>query len=376
MISFTTALAKEYKQPFRREETGIELMRIPAIITLKDGRVFAAADNRHNHGLDSPQNIDTLIAVSKDGCGGWEYSSLNRFDDCLDGTGSADSASFIDPAVIQSGATGRIFVIVDAFAGNTGCTSAAADTGFTPDGHIKLTFRGSESDAYVGDFEGDTAQIIDGGKPTGYTVDREFYLFKDGEPLMIKQINSDKEVRQNIFFSDVYEVIHTSFLWMRYSDDGGETWSHPVILNHQVKREGEKFLGICPGRGFVTQAGGKERILFCVYTHDSGIEHVSTVYSDDNGETWKRGEDVRNTPLVGKTSESQIVGMPDGSLKMFSRNKSRFVSSCVSTDAGVSWSVSKAETDLDTTRNCMVSFINLERRIGGKPAVAASFSCS
>ena len=28
MISFTTALAKEYKQPFRREETGIELMRI------------------------------------------------------------------------------------------------------------------------------------------------------------------------------------------------------------------------------------------------------------------------------------------------------------------------------------------------------------
>ena len=375
MASAVSVSAENYAQPFKKGQNGINLMRIPSVITLNDGRIFAAADNRHDHGLDSPQNIDTLIAVSDDGLGGWKYKTVNHFDDCLDGTGSEQSASFIDPAVIQSVQTGRIFLIVDAFAGNTGCTSAQKDTGFTADGHLKLIANCRNSEAYAGDFEDGFAKIYEDGRPTAYSVDREYYLYKDGAPVMIKQINSEKEIPQNVFYSDIYQVVHTSFLWMRYSDDGGETWSCPHILNSMVKKEGEKFLGICPGRGFATRFEGKERIMFNVYTHDSGIEHVSTIYSDDNGETWKRGNDVANTLITGKTSESQTVSMPDGTLRMFSRNKSRFVSSSVSSDGGETWSKSKALTDLDTTRNCMVSFINLNRKIGGKPALACSFSC-
>ncbi len=376
MASVVSASAQNYTQPFYKGLNGIELMRIPAIITLNDGRVLAAMDNRHDHGTDSPQNIDTVIAVSPDGYSGWEYKQINYFDDCADGTGSKDSACFIDPVIIQSKETGRIFTLVDAFADNTGCMNSAKDTGFTADGHLKLNKSGKESDAYVGDFSEGIAHIIEGGKETAYTVDNEYRLYLDGEPLLIRQINSDKEIQQTVFYSDIYEVVHTSYLWLRYSDDGGESWSAPVILNHQVKKAGETFLGTCPGRGFITKSGGKERIIFTVYTYDAGIEHASTIYSDDNGESWQRGEIVGNTLFTGKTSESQIIELPNGNLRMFSRNKSHYVATCDSSDGGVSWTKSRADIDLDCTANCMVSFINLAQTIGGKPAVAASFACN
>ncbi len=376
MSAAVSALAREYYEPFYKGLNGIELMRIPAVITLNDGRVFAAADNRHNHGTDSPENIDTVIAVSTDGYGGWEYKQINYFDDCADGTGSKESASFIDPVIVQSKKTGRIFVLTDAFAGNTGCTNAAEGTGFTDDGHLKLNKNGARSDAYIGDLKDGFAPVIEQGKKTEYSVDTEYRLYRGGAPVMKKQINSDKEIQQSVFYSDIYEVIHTSYLWLRYSDDGGESWSAPAILNPQVKRPGETFLGNCPGRGFVTRTGDGERIIFTVYTHDSGIEHVSTIYSDDNGVSWKRGENVNNTLFVGKTSESQIISLPGGGLRMFSRNKSHYISSCDSTDGGVTWTKSRADINLDCTANCMVSFINLSQKIGGKNAVAASFACS
>ncbi len=375
MAGAVGASAREYSQPFYKGLNGIELMRIPALITLNDGRVLAAMDNRHDHGTDSPQNIDTVVAISPDGYSGWEYKQINYFDDCADGTGSKDSACFIDPVVIQSKETGRIFALVDAFADNTGCMNSAGDTGFTVDGHLKLNKRGEKSDAFVGESENGFAPVIEGGKATDYTVDDEYRLYLDGEPLMMKQINSGREIQQTVFYSDIYEVVHTSYLWLRYSDDGGESWSAPVILNHQVKKPGETFLGTCPGRGFVTEFNGRERIIFTVYTYDAGIEHASTIYSDDNGKSWQRGEIVGNTLFTGKTSESQIIELPNGNLRMFSRNKSHYVATCDSSDGGVSWTKSRADIGLDCTANCMVSFINLTRAIGGKPGVAASFAC-
>ena len=368
--------ALSYAQPFSRGENGFGEMRIPAIITLNDGRVFAAVDDRHDQGTDSPQNIDTVTAISENGYDGWKYSKINCFDDCADGTGSKDSASFIDPVIAQSKATGRIFVLVDAFADNTGCMNAEKDTGFTPDGHLKLNKNGSAGTAYVGDFSDGFAPVIESGKETAYTVDEEYRLYLNSEPLKIKQINSDSFVQQSVFYSDIYEVVHTSYLWLRYSDDGGETWSAPQILNHQVKSAEDTFLGTCPGRGTVIDYKGKERIIFNVYTYDKGEEHTSSIYSDDNGVTWHRGETVANTLLAGKTSESQILAMPNGSLRMFSRNKSHYVTCCESKDGAQTWTKSKADINLDCTANCMVSFINLSGTIGGKPAVACSFACS
>ena len=202
-----------------------------------------------------------------------------------------------------------------------------------------------------------------------------------GDEFVVLLQGTDYENRRQIYdkLRDDFEKTYSQTdqdLWLRYSDDGGETWSAPQILNHQVKSAEDTFLGTCPGRGAVIDYKGKERIIFNVYTYDKGEEHTSSIYSDDNGVTWRRGETVANTLLAGKTSESQILAMPNGSLRMFSRNKSHYVTCCESKDGAQTWSKSKADINLDCTANCMVSFINLSSTIGGKPAVACSFACS
>lgn len=365
--------AKEYTQPIS-EEQGYECMRAPAVLTLNDGSVLAVADNRQNHGTDSPQNIETIAAVSPDGYKGWQYSVINHFDCCAPGTGSKQSASFTDPAIIQSKRTGRVFVIVDAFPGKTGYLASLRGTGFDENGHLLLSKDGKSFNSYVGDFSEGRAKIFTDGKESAYTVDSEYNIYLDEKPIYIKQINSDKQVVQNVFYSDVFDVLHTSYLWLRYSDDSCKTWSAPVMLNPQVKKSTDLVLGVCPTRGFVTELDGGERIFFTVYKNIAGSEQTMTIFSDDNGETWHRGAEVKSRAVTGKTSETQIVSMPNGSLRMLQRNKSRYVATSVSTDGGVSWTKSRAIPALYATHNCLVTAINCSKKIDGKSVIAAAYA--
>ena len=111
-VASFAASAADYTQPFDfgRGEECENKFRIPSLYTLNDGSVLAIADARYGHGSDSPNNIDILAAISEDGYTGWEYFSLNHFDDYADGVTEANSASFIDCATVQS-STGRIFVV-------------------------------------------------------------------------------------------------------------------------------------------------------------------------------------------------------------------------------------------------------------------------
>ena len=83
---------------------------------------------------------------------------------------------------------------------------------------------------------------------------------------------------------------------------------------------------MCPGRGLTVELGenGTERVLFQVYDNATGQERASTIYTDDGGATWHRGEHVTNN--VGKTSESQTVLLPDGGIRMYSRNNIGYIS--------------------------------------------------
>ncbi|MBR6335397.1 MAG: exo-alpha-sialidase, partial [Clostridia bacterium] len=102
LFSGTAYAAAAYNTPFERNTLGCSEYRIPALLTLKDGSVCASADMRWSHGKDSPQNIDTVFAKSPDGLGDWKYTVVNKFDDYADGESSANSASFIDSALLQS----------------------------------------------------------------------------------------------------------------------------------------------------------------------------------------------------------------------------------------------------------------------------------
>lgn len=374
-----------YEQPFEAGTMGSDRYRIPAIITLNDGSVLAAADMRYGHGTDSPHNIDTLVAHSADGYTNWAYQVVNYFDDCADGETDTSSASFIDSALVQSEETGRIFLVTDAFPSGGGYPTAKTGTGYVEVGgkkYLALT-DGDDIDSfdnfryYIGEFADGFAPVVslDTGDATAYTVDTEYALYKDGEPIYMEQLfGNGKLVQQTVFSINAdFTVYCTPYLWMRYSDDNGKTWSAPMILSEQFKAENESFLGICPGRGFVTQVDGHERILFMVYDNARGNENVSTIYSDDNGMTWQRGAATQCIRAIGKTSESQIVSLPDGTLRMFARNAYSFIAYADSTDGGVTWSTFRADTKLSANANCMVSFINLDKKIGGKSVILGSF---
>ena len=215
---------------------------------------------------------------------------------------------------------------------------------------------------------------------TEYSVDEEFRLYKNGEALMMDQAGAQGvKVQQNIFYADAeLSCYQTTYLWMRYSDDNGATWSAPVILSEQIKAEDEGFLGIGPGRGLVTKlADGTERILFCVYDnvgmfYDPIFENASVIYSDDNGVTWHRSGEIYHKLGLGKTSEAQLVQLADGVIRMYARNNSNFIGYADSTDGGVTWSDFVADEDLEGTKNCMVSFINTSKTINGKKVILCS----
>ena len=385
MTTMVFASGTAYEQPFDKGQLGSERYRIPAILTLNDGSVIAAADMRYGHGSDSPNNIDVVVAKSADGYTNWQYNVINHFADYADGETATASASFIDSALVQSKETGRIFIVSDAWTSDGGYPTGKTGTGFTTiDGEkYMLLTTGSVNDEldtfeyYIGKSTDGFAPVLKlaDGSETGYTVDAEYYLYKNGEAVYQQQVGSDKMVQQNVFYGEAdFCAYNTCYLWMRYSDDNGETWSAPVILSSQVKNDNEEFLGIGPGQGYVTQYNGKERIIFCVYDNTYLYERVSTIYSDDNGVTWHRGTPTTHRIGVAKTSEAQIVALPDGTLRMFARNGFSYVAYADSTDGGVSWSQFKQDLDLASNGNCMVSFINVDKKINGKNVILGSFA--
>ena len=380
-----------YEQIFDNKEFGSERNRIPALYTLNDGSVMAGADIRYGHGSDSPNNIDVAVAISKDGYTDWEYVMVNYFDDYADTVTSTDSASFIDSAIAQS-ETGRIFMLADAQPSECGYLQAKTGTGYCEINgkkHLLLT-NGNNGDKldsfgfYIGDFDGDFAPVFtrNNNGLTDYSVDREFRLYKNGEPLYTEQKGSENtQVQQNIFYSaSELKCYKTTYLWVRYSDDNGKTWSNPQIISEFVKNEKESFLGVGPGRGVVINHNSKERVLFCVYDNnglfkDPIFENASVVYTDDNGATWHRSNKIKIKKGIGKTSESQLVkieGKNYTALRIYARNLSNYIAYADSTDGGVTWTEFRADKDLEGTKNCMVSLMETSKKIDGKQVILCS----
>ncbi len=379
-----------YEQIFDNKEFQSERNRIPALYTLNDGSVMAGADIRYGHGSDSPNNIDIAVAISKDGYTNWDYVMVNHFDDYADTVTSTDSASFIDSAIVQA-STGRIFMVADAQPSECGYLQCKTGTGYAEFGGKKrlLLTSGCNKDKlstfgyYVGDFEDDFAPIFTRNSQfTDYSIDREFRLYKNNEPLYTEQKGSEGvKVQQNIFYSAAeLKCYKTTYLWLKYSDDNGKTWSAPQIISDQIKSEKESFLGVGPGRGMVINHNGKERILFCVYDNnglfkDPIFENASAIYTDDNGKTWHRSNKIKIKSGLKKTSEAQLVkieGENYSALRMYARNLSNYIAYSDSTDGGETWTEFRADRSLEGTKNCMVSLMETTKKIDGKQVILCS----
>ena len=339
-------------QPFTSGTGGSTNFRIPALVTLSDGTLVAAADARWNQTYDG-YGLDTIVSRSSNNGETWNYTFANYLGD-NGNVYNSDSTAFIDPALAVA-RDDTIYMLVDLYPHGTYIGNVKAGTGFDSNGHLLLSSNsGSSYDYYVGDFTDGKANIYstNGTSVNGYTVDEYYNITGNG-------------YNTNLFFSDSpYQVLGTSYLYLTKSTDGGKTWSAPTMLNPQVKDSGESFYGVGPGRGLVTSTG---RIIFACYKNPT--EYTSFIYSDDNGKKW-----TRTANLSDVSSEATLVEA-DGRLYAFTRTSNIDYSNITyytSTDDGTTWSAKTDDSSIDPCTSCQMNAITYSKKIDGKTAILLS----
>lgn len=341
--------------PFPKGIGGSTSFRIPAMITLADGRIVVAADARWNTTYDGG-GLDTIVSRSTDGGTSWNYTFANYLGDNGNSYNGTRSTTFIDPALATDG--DKIYMLCDlypygvALNGNKDIAPKAV-TGFNEDGKLRLKERNTDEsdDSYQFYLDGDTIYAKDGNAVPGYMVDEYFNITGNGAD-------------SNLFFYDSpYQVMRTSYFYLTTSDDGGENWSAPQLLN--VKTDEELAYLTAPGRGLVTEDG---TIVFAAYSYKGSevTQRMDFIYSKDDGESWNRVE--TGTPDQW-SSESAVVELEDGILRFFFRNGTSHL--CY-VDYGRDGWEKPVQTGLLTNSNCQISAVRYSRKEKGRQVLLVS----
>ena len=388
----------ELQQIFHKNDgTGANYYRIPALLTLKSGTVISAADARFGGTHDSPNNIDIAVARSEDGGKNWSKPELPfHYEDYEDNTleipvGTQtrvnQSASFIDPVLLQDEETERVFLISDAMAAGYGSPQAVTGSGYKEiqgKKYLKLQKAGETDYNYTvrenGVIYNDTTN-----QPTEYSLNSNFEILKDNVLQTVKQKSSrfdptngsgqlvtdetDKDVPMNIMYADaVFKALPTTWLYMKYSDDDGKTWSDPILLNGMVKAEDSRVLVTGPGRGMQIKNGEyKGRLIVPVYDPAQS----GPISRADHGAPWNyaKGPSTKQAAM----SESQIVEMPDGTLRVYARSTGSKIAEAVSLDGGKTWTEAAYVPGMTQPGwGSQLSVIRYGGLIEGKPALIMS----
>lgn len=164
----------------------------------------------------------------------------------------------------------------------------------------------------------------------------------------------------------LFAVEYARIYYMR-SEDDGDTFSTPVDVTatfDTFRRDYDwKVVATGPGHGIQLDNG---RLLVPVWLSDGTGGHahrpsvVSTVYSDDEGATWQRGDIVVAHPDLVNPSETLAVQLADGSVMLNIRHESvehrRAIT--VSPDGATGWSELRFQPEL-LEPVCMASLIRL-----------------
>ena len=340
---------------------GINTYRIPALLKTDKGTLIGGADERRLQFSDWG-DIGMVVRRSQDGGVTWgdriTISNLRDNPEARDKT--APSPLNIDMVLVQDPETKRIFSVYDMF----------------PEGKAVFGMPAKPEKAYerVGD---KTYQILyKTGEKGHYTIreNGEVYNSKNQKTDYHVVVNpkqrgySDKgdlykgkDLIGNVYFAqstkNPFRVANTSYLWMSYSDDDGQTWSAPRDITPGIRQDWMKFLGTGPGTGIVLRTGAhKGRILVPAYTtnnisHLGGSQSSRLIYSDDHGVTWHAGEAPNdNRPVENKiihssnmnnggaqNTESTVLQLNNGDVKLFMRGLTGDLQVATSKDGGVTW---------------------------------------
>nr|WP_301335080.1 chitobiase/beta-hexosaminidase C-terminal domain-containing protein [Holtiella tumoricola] len=405
---------KESDQPFAAgDEFGSNYFRIPALTELINGNIMAAMDVRFGSTFDSPNNLDTGVRFKRNGS--WEEAQLvNYFGEYTNASGRpSNSASFIDPAVVQDPETGIIYMLADAWPSGGGLFGGYNQ--LYGNGMVKINAEGErvadneEGTYYVGLVPNGTPIVsgmqmthyikpvvstnpnlkyelieIENNQKTAYTLNAYFELFKDGVPLEVDQKRpnnslSGERVPMSIFYDTADFVLYpVAYLWLSSSNDNGITWNAPQLIANEFKTDKMRYFIAGPGRGHVIQKGEYAgRILFPMYSDLYG-ERSSVIYSDDKGATWQHSDITTMTTEAGKSpgksSEAQLVELPDGTIRMYARSAAytNYVGYADSLDGGATFEPMRIDEGFQYASNVQLSVINYSREIDGKPAIILS----
>lgn len=340
--------------------------------------MVAFIDLRHNK-LSDWNHITTVWKVSDDG--GYNFSEERVLYDLAHHPENKEqkSAFAIDSSQLNAG--DKLFTLIDMFPKSRGfftVSNAPGGSGYKnindENYQILSKFGDSEHTYYISprgevykassseeNLSLDTMEKIDGmrvvkeSNQKGFTDLGDIYQGEERIGNIYRGKVDAAETGED--FDGEYIVNKTAYLWLTHSNDNGETYSSPVDITPQVKKDYMSFLGTGPGIGIKLKNGEHAgRLLFPVYytttirPNDSGprvdgsSQQSALIYSDDNGQTWSIGESVmegrevtvKNSPLTlsdqtpklggFQLTESQVVELNSGVLKLFARGFNNSVS--------------------------------------------------
>lgn len=355
--------------------------RIPALYETNKGTLLAFADKRNDHQFDWG-NIDLVLRRKEKNDKDFgdlitiiDYESKDTEEMPEDAYWPVDldigdkSAFVIDPVVVQSNKTNRIFALVTEFPESKGFFSIKekGNDHIEIDGKDYLELLDRENNIhYIKENKIYTLE----GDFTGYTVvDSEKQPFKDKGALY-----KDGVKVGNILLKDSdFTIRQSSHITVTYSDDDGRTWSKPEIITSQVKDKNMKFMGVAPGRGIYTK---NNRIIIPAYfTNEYDRQSSCVIYSDDEGKTWKRSKSVNHNRIVNnekvddfkefnwfyQTGECQVVELDNGDIKLILRNqfhgRPEKLQIATSYDGGETFDSNIEDMPFMTQSNCELSVI-------------------
>ena len=281
------AAVPTYSQVFVSGENDYHLIRTPQILATRDETLLVFAQGREGHHDQSGNDI--LLKRSSDGGSSW--SDLKVIAE--DGKNSLNSV-----CVLQLAGSRRILMV--------GC--------IIPDGHNVQDFK---------------------------------YSSPNWQRFM-RQVKRDDWPGLSTGYGE-----HSAHVYSIHSDDDGKTWSPLRDITKSTKRN--EALTCIPGPGLgiqLTRGPHTGRILIPCNQHwlkklDGKLRYQNLPYaviSDDNGETWRRGE---LAPYVFETrtvTETQFVELQDGSILLNGRGGGRAIAR--SEDGGETWSTMRPDPTL------------------------------
>ncbi len=380
------AYQSEKQTLFVEGQGGARSYRFPSLLTTQNNVVIAAIDKRNQHSSDWG-NIDTVIRRSIDNGKTWleDQVILNL---PAQPYGTQNSAFSIDPLLVQDKKSGRIFMLIDMFPESKGFFSLTPEksegSGYQQiDDQFYRTLTDNDENIYTVRENGNVYN--DDDEPT------EYHVITQGNPLAaFKDLGDLYRYNQrvgNIFLnssrknndSAPLQAKLTSYLWLMYSDDDGKTWSNPVDITPQIKEDWMLFLGTGPGNGIQLKNGALVMPIY--YTNQHNKQSATVIISHDNGKTWIRGESPNDSALADdggseslndkafELTESQLIELNNGVLKMFSRNQTGNVRISTSQDGGYTWLADTVFDDVLLDPYSQLSVIKYSKLINGKEYV-------